>query len=424
MPSPPTKPISLAKRPVGICATAFVVFALLYPSALLAQNYTVLHVFGSEGDGRVPFGAPTLDGKGHVLGTTASGGSTACQGYGCGTIFALTHETSAQWHETILHAFTNNGDGADPEGNLVLDRNGHLYGTVAGEGPGQAAVFEMSDASKKLELSQIYQQYASSGLLLDAMGNLYGFFGLGDLGSGAIGVLSPGDNGWTYIQLYSFCSPLGGCSDGVEPRSPLSWDSKGNLYGTTLYGGVSTLPCPGSLGCGVAFQMTPNGDGTWTYHVMHRFASTQTDGQYPDSGLVVDAAGNAYGVAGQGGANGTGTIFKLTPGKDGNWTQTVLYEFPNCANGCFPDGTMVFDKAGNLYGVASGGLQDCGYTCGVVFRLARQAKGEWKYSTIHKFTGADGGFPWGVVLDRKGNLFGTTENGGTYNSGVAFEITP
>lgn len=416
---------TLLKKPTpGSLVIAFVVFASLFPPVLLAQSYTVLHVFGASGDGSVPFGPPTLDGKGHVLGSTASGGGTGCGGYGCGTIFALTQKANLEWSETILHSFTDNGDGADPGGNLVLDGLGHLYGTASGAGPGQAAVFELSHFPGKWELSEIYQPYASPGLLLDAVGNLYGFFGRGNLGSGAIGILSPGDDGWNYTQLYSFCSQQGGCPDGAVPKSPLTWDSRGNLYGTTLYGGVSTLPCPGSLGCGVAFELTPNGDSTWTYRVMHRFASTKTDGQYPDGGLTIDAAGNAYGVAGEGGVNGTGTIFKLTPTNAGSWTQTVLYDFPNCAEGCYPDGTMIFDKAGNLYGAAGGGLQDCGsYTCGTIFRLVPRPGGKWQYEVVHKFTGADGAFPWGVVCDGKSNLFGTTENGGTYNSGVAFEIS-
>jgi hypothetical protein len=102
----------------------------------------------------------------------------------------------------------------------------------------------------------------------------------------------------------------------------------------------------------------------------------------------------------------------------------VLYDFPNCANGCAPGGTLVFDKAGNLYGAGGGGSVSCGYTCGVVFKLTPQAGGKWKYSVVHKFNGNDGAFPWGVIVDGKGNLFGATENGGTYNSGVAFEITP
>jgi len=104
----------------------------------------------------------------------------------------------------------------------------------------------------------------------------------------------------------------------------------------------------------------------------------------------------------------------------------VLYDFPDYAEGTNPGYAMGFDKAGNLYGVAaSGGLADCGgYTCGVVFKLTPQKNGKWKYSVLHKFAGADGGFPLGVILDDKGNLYGTTQAFGKYGAGVAFEITP
>jgi hypothetical protein len=257
---------------------------------------------------------------------------------------------------------------------------------------------------------------------LDNAGELLGFVGAGEYGAGAIGKLSPGSKGWTYKRLYSFCRPPS-CPDGVGTYFPLSWDAHGNLYGTTFYGGNGPPKCPGSAGCGVVFQMTPNFDGTWTYHVMHRFANFPSDGQTPDGGLVVDESGNGYGVAGLGGVHGQGTVFKFAF-IGGRWKQTVLYDFPNCADGCFPGRTLVFDMLGNLYDVSDGGLPDCGYTCGVVFKLTPQKDGTWTYRVVHKFTGKDGASPWGVIVDDKGNIFGTTENGGTYNSGVAFEITP
>jgi len=221
----------------------------------------------------------------------------------------------------------------------------------------------------------------------------------------------------------------GGDGFGPSPAAPPNWDNRGNLYGTTLYGGNSESSghkkfCLQGLGCGVAFRMVPNGNGTWTYHVLHRFAETKNDGQTPDGGGAVDASGGAYGVTAYGGVYGNGTIFKFTP-SGGHWKQTVLYDFPKCSEGCFPGGTMVFDKAGKLYGAASGGLANCqGYACGVIFKLTPQAGGKWKYSVVHKFEGTDGGFPYGVILDDKGNLYGTTQAFGAYGFGVAFEITP
>jgi hypothetical protein len=170
--------------------------------------------------------------------------------------------------------------------------------------------------------------------------------------------------------------------------------------------------------------MTPNGDGTWTYHVLWRFAKSGTDGYYPYAGLTVDASGNAYGLTSAGGKYGTGTFFKLTRTKTGPWKETILYQFPNCADGCGPSFTLVPDEAGNLYSSGAGGLDCGGISCGTVFKLAPQKNGTWKYSVVHKFNGNDGAFPYGVTLDDKGNVFGTTMNGGKYNMGVAFEITP
>ena len=241
---------------------------------------------------------------------------------------------------------------------------------------------------------------------------------------GAVAELSPGSGGWTYTALDSFCSQQG-CPDGYGMPAPPIWDEKGNLYGTTAHGGNRPSYCSaGGNGCGVIFEMTPNGDGTWTYHVLHRFASSSTDGQTPGGGLVMDAAGNLYGNTGGGGVHDNGTIFKFSF-TDGHWKKTVLYNFPNCADGCYPYDAIVFDKAGNLYGGANGGLPDCdGYDCGVVFKLSPQAGGTWTYSVVHKLTGTDGEYPLGLIIDDKGNLFGTTQAFGKYHFGTAFEIIP
>ena len=181
--------------------------------------------------------------------------------------------------------------------------------------------------------------------------------------------------------------------------------------------------CWTAFGCGVIFKMTRNGNGTWTYDILHHFASSPTDGQSPYGGLVMDSSGNLYGTTEYGGIYNQGTIFKFGF-VNGRWKKTVLYNFPDWRIGALPNSTLVFDNAGNLYGVAGGGNNGCGpYTCGVVFRLAPLPNGCWKYNVIHKFSGPDGNFPIGIAVDDRGHLFGTTEAGGTYNSGVAFEIT-
>jgi len=410
--------------PILVATLALVLAA----NAHAGSKYQVLHNFGAGKDGSIPSGPLTLDNKGNLYGATGAGGGFGCDGYGCGTIFQLAHQVSGKWTEKSLHDFADNGDSADPRGNLVFDRAGNLFGTLNGAGTGQGALFELSPGfSWNLSLFWEHEEF-SPGLLLNKAGDLVGFFGAGQYQTGAIGELSPGSKGWTYTLLYSFGG--GGGGNGWGPDAPMSWDAHGNLYGTALYGGNSYSSghqkfCPDGSGCGVAFQMTPSSDGTWKYHVLHRFANFKNDGQSPDGGLVVDAPGNVYGVTAYGGAYGNGTVFEFTPSSGGRWKQTVLYDFPNCSNGCLPGFTLAFDKAGNLYGAASGGLADCdGYTCGVIFKLTPQKNGTWQYNVLHKFNGADGGFPYGVILDDKGNLYGTTQAFGKYNSGVAFEITP
>jgi uncharacterized repeat protein (TIGR03803 family) len=375
----------------------------------------VLHNFqyGENHQIGSPTGTVALDSAGNVYG--GSGGGIGCDPFGCGVIFESTPRGGG-----LIYEFTGGSGGEYPQ-QVLFDSSGTLYGNVNDSGAGLGGIYELQYQSGQWNFNMFYTQ-GGTCLVFDKSGNLYGWIGSGEYKAGAIGELSPGANGWTYTQLYSFCGSVG-CPDGEEPQSPLSWDSKGNLYGTTLYGGVSVLPCPGSLGCGVAFQMTHNGDGTWTYHVMDRFASYKGDGMYPYAGLTLDAFGNAYGATESGGTYGNGTIFKLSPSA-GGWTKTVIYDFPNCAEGCVPAYTLVFDKAGNLYGSGGGGNPACGsYTCGTIFRLIPLAGGKWKYQAVYKFSGADGAFPYGVVLDGRGHMFGTTSGGGTYNSGVLFEIT-
>jgi uncharacterized repeat protein (TIGR03803 family) len=393
--------------------------AVLVPAAQGGSKFKVLHDFGMGGDGVLPYGPLLVGKRGSLYGVTIDGGTGKCSDYGCGTVFELTLG-KAGWSETVLHNFVFS-EGTGPNGSLALDSEGNLYGTTTSGGPDDVGtVYELSPTSDGWTLGTIYPSGSRVGLVSDKAGDLYGFLGTGSHQAGAIAELSPGSGGWAYAALYSFCSQ-NHCDDGFGPADALSWDAKGNLYGTTYHGGD---------GYGVAFELRratdpATGSAAWTYHVLHRFGSYKNDGQNPDGGLVVDASGNAYGVAALGGVHGTGTVFELTPSSAGDWKQTVLYDFPDCANGCLPGGTLAFDKAGNLYGAASGGIADCGgYACGVVFKLAPQTGGRWRYSVLHKFDGADGEFPYGVTSDDKGNLFGVTTNGGTYNEGVAFEITP
>ena len=430
---PPSGPIGPTRRrpmkPKCVVVVLIVGLAWLLPPLTQAGGkFKVLHNFGSGNDARDPSGPPLLDGKGNFYGVTGAGPGMD----GNGVVYELTPQANGNWGEVILHAFTGGGGGAYPWGSLVPDGSGNMYGTMKGYlSYAVGGVFELSPGSGGWAYTVIYDSYSGPGLLTDGLGDLYGSMGLGEKKAGAGAELSPGSDGWVYTQLYSFCSQQN-CVDGYDMPAPPIWDGKGNMFGTTAEGGNARSPCYNSSGCGVIFEMTPNDDGTWTYNVLHRFASSPTDGQRPFAGLVMDTAGNFYGSTAAGGrygrrdgGYGNGTVFKFAFA-NGHWKETVLYDFPKHSDGTNPGYQMAFDKEGDLYGVAAaGGLVDCGgYECGVVFKLSPQKNGKWKYSVVHKFAGTDGGYPLGVIIDRKGNLFGTTQAFGKYYAGTAFEITP
>jgi uncharacterized repeat protein (TIGR03803 family) len=212
--------------------------------------------------------------------------------------------------------------------------------------------------------------------------------------------------------LYYFTGDL----DGQDPRSPLMFDANGNLDGATSQGGGGDC----GDGCGTIFQLVPSG-GTWTENVLHRF--DRTDGWVPYQALTSDAEGNLYGTTNLGGANSEGTVFELSPGSGGSWTLTTLYDFPQNADGSWPAGGLTRDASGNLYGTASGaGAHDAG----TAFKLAPALGGGYTFSILVSFGGGNGGSgPNGnLVLDSTGNLYGTTGYGGAKSDGIVFKIVP
>ena len=227
------------------------------------------------------------------------------------------------------------------------------------------------------------------------------------------------------LQRPSQLLPYTGCPDGELP-SNLIWDAAGNLYGVAFGGGDVYPKC---YGCGTVFELSPQAGGGWKDRTLHKFGAFHDDGRYPSSGLVLDGSGNLYGATGGGGSHacgeaGCGTVFKLTPGSDGRWKETILYNFQGGRNGAVGLGPLVFDKAGNLYGTtAFGGDAQC--DCGVVYKLTPGSNGKWKYTRLHAFVASDGYEPGaGLIIDSQGNLYGTTAVGGKYGGGVVFEITP
>jgi uncharacterized repeat protein (TIGR03803 family) len=230
--------------------------------------------------------------------------------------------------------------------------------------------------------------------------------------------------------LWNFSNSNG---DGGSPSSnSIITDSQGNLFGVTQFGGSANC----ITGCGVVFELSPNGADGYNETILHDFTDTNGDGAYPPGGLVFDAQGNLYGVTSQGGANGTGTIYELSPTSGGGWTETILYNFGVVGGGdaTYPRSGLIMDTVGNLYGAADGGGTNsgrCGPGCGTVFELSLSG-GAWTETILHRFRGAggryngDGAAPNGLAFDAVGNLYGTTYVGGTQreNWGTVFRLKP
>jgi uncharacterized repeat protein (TIGR03803 family) len=396
---------------MGGAAALIALCLMLAPTAAAAGKYRILYSFGNGKDGGGLADSVTFDARGNLYGTALGGGA-----YGYGTVFSLTPGADGKWTEAILHNFcspSDCNDGGIPMAGLTFDSMGDLYGSS------NIATFQMtpdSTVSSGWTFQVIYGS-GSSGYVVDTAGNLYGTWGPGKFGKGAVFELSPGSNGWTETYLYSFCpKPRNHCRDGDEPDTALTWDAKGNLYGNTLGGGS---------GKGGVFFELEHKAGRWTEHVLHDFPAYTGDGWDPRGTVIFDQKGDIYGTTSQGGSVGAGTVFKLARGANGRWKETILSNFPNAfQNGGGPVAGVIFDRSGNLWGTTSGG-GDPNCQCGVVFKLTPGAEGKWKYTAVHRFHYTDGFDPEaGLILDGKGNLYGTTANGGKYGGGVVFEITP
>jgi uncharacterized repeat protein (TIGR03803 family) len=211
--------------------------------------------------------------------------------------------------------------------------------------------------------------------------------------------------------LYSFGSSR---SDAVYPYAGLIVDGAGNLYGTTLYGGAHNS--------GTVFELTPKAGGGWKEKVLYAFNNNGKDGFYPYA-AVIAAAGNLYGTTFAGGAHNGGTVFELTPKAGGGWTEKVLHSFGGGKDGTSPRPALIIDAADNLYGTTVDGGAD---GSGTVFELTPQAGGKWAEKVLHSFgNGKDGASPYaGLIADAAGNLYGTTFYGGTDGLGMVFELTP
>jgi uncharacterized repeat protein (TIGR03803 family) len=409
-----------------------------------ADKETLLHNFNGA-DGINPGADLISDAAGNLYGTTYYGGS-----FGAGAVFELESHGKGMWVQKVLYSFSaNTKDGYEPKSGLILDTAGNLYGTTThGGAAGGGIAFELIPNGNGGWDEKVLHSFATfnknlkdgsvpyGGLVLDRAGNLYGttyYGGSGQcqafettVGCGTVFELTPKGNGnWTETVLYSFSD---GTGDGHYCPARLVRDTAGNLYGTTFAGGTSGTACGGG-GCGTVFKLTPGAKGTWSETIVHNFNNDGRDGYEPTTGLIVDKTGNLYGTtpSGGGGCPGgdCGVAFELTPRPGGNWTESVLHTFLGSANdGQIPLADLISNKAGNLYGTT---LEGGSAFQGAAFELIRQTKGNWIIKLLHSFDyGNGGGYApsAGLAFDKAGNLYGTTYFGGTNNDGVIFEITP
>ncbi|HTZ95791.1 MAG TPA: choice-of-anchor tandem repeat GloVer-containing protein [Terriglobales bacterium] len=393
---------------------AALVALALAPAASAQWNEEVLYSFQGIPDGIGPIGRIVHDKQGNLYGATVDGGAANCQGTAqCGTVYELTPpaKNGDPWAEVVLHVFQpiDTGDGAAPGGGLVMDGAGNLYGVTGYQGTGQCelfgsvdgcgTVYEMSPPSQPggaWTEAVIYNfqggkdGYVPNGdLVFDKAGNLYGvtLFG-GGRGTTCDAFYGGNCGTWTEKVLYSFAGagPWSVNGDGGQPIGGLVFDAKGNIYGTTFYGGDSAGICESRAGCGTAFELLAprrNSD-RWTEKVLHRFQGQPNDGVGPNGNLIL-VDGALYGTTVGGGAPENGTIFQLqlTPGGDGDWTEAIIHVFGGGEEG---DGTSPLLSGPNLtfYGTAGGSNPGDG---GAIYQLQPpgQEGGQWIYSEDYTF---------------------------------------
>ena len=252
----------------------------------------------------------------------------------------------------------------------------------------------------------------NGGLVSDAVGNLYGSAtGGGRYGNGVVFELSPQTDGsWAESFLYSFGPPR----YGYLPNAQVSFDPKGNLYGTTTAGGA--------YNDGTVYRISPQSGGEWSARTLHSFNPAVGDGNATSGvDVVADALGNVFGSNWESGLYGSGFVFELASG-DGTWTETILQNFNIGSRGGYYPGNLVLDATGKVYGTAEGGILHGG----LVFRFSPSSGGGWSETILRNFSkgGSEGELPAVLAFDPSGNLYGVTLSGGTFGYGVAFELMP
>ena len=395
----------LSARGLRMALLGLACLAAVSGTASAQVTEVVLCSFGSA---NCPAGgdpsAVIMDSEGNLYGGTLEGGT-----HGKGVAYKL----APSGQETVLYNFCSRGGDLCTDGWAasvsVRDSEGNLYG-VAGFGGAQnvGAVFKLTASRQETVLHSFCSlakcadgSAPSGGVIMDSEGNLYGTTEEGGAssngsnkasGAGVLYKLAPSGQ---ETVLYNFCS-LANCADGSLPSGGLLMDSEGNLYGTTLYGGVSS-----GLGSGVVYKVDTSGTET----VLCSFGSASCpDGSHPTGGVISDSEGNLYGTTSYHGGNVRGgVVFELSA----SGQETVLYNFcslKNCADGAQPGG-VIRDSEGNLYGSASdGSVRNPGN--GLVYKLSISGT-ETVLCSFGSASCPDGIDPSRLIMDSEGNLYGT-----------------
>jgi len=346
----------------------------------------------SSANGTSPYGIAT-DGTGNLYTAMNQGGTN-----NAGTVVELTETTHVVM---TLGTFGGTGNGVNPDSGVISDANGNLYGTtVHGGALGFGAVFEVAAGTQTITTLASFNNTNGANpigaLIADSSGNLYGTTSGGANGNSNGTVFEVGAKTHGITTLASFNN-----TNGNSPLSSLLVDANGNLYGTTSRGGANND--------GTVFKVAA---GTHALSLLASFSGTNGGGS-----LIADSSGNLYGTLEEGGANGDGSIFELNPTTG---VFTTLFSF-NGLDGYKPDGSLIADANGNLYGMTFGGGGDSGLA-GTVFELNVTNN---SLTTLFAFNSTDGRVPEGnLIADANGNLYGVTNQGGANNDGTLFELSP
>jgi len=368
-----------------------------------AQTFTTLHNFSGT-DGRNPYAGLFQATGGSLFGTTNQGAAN-----NSGTVFKITTGGTL----TTLYNFcslSSCADGGFPRAGVIQALNGKFYGTTAGGGPfdSPGTIFQITSSGT---LTTLYTFCALSGCadgetplggLIQALNaKLYGTTAAGGAHLNGT-VFEIATTGGALTTLYSFCS-LTGCADGTGPEASLYQGTDNHLYGTNYDGGTFSY-------YGTVFKISTTG----AFTSLHSFDGT--DGDEPIGGLVQASDGNYYGTTQTDGANGYGTVFRITS----TGTLTTIYNFCSlsaCADGGFPEASLIQGTDGKLYGTTFDGGA---HGDGTIFNITTSGT----LTTLHSFDGTDGNQPLGAVIqDTNGTLYGTTYSGGTSNDGTVFSLS-